>query len=109
MGAYRVFRLRDHLRQSFRGMPHMSGLSQVKPRDYQEAFLVEADSPYAAWASARGTAHELLIGDVIELEGGELRILKFVGFEQASWVLPEEKQPVLPGSESPVPATSTSA
>ena len=71
----------------------MSGLTQVKPRDYEEAFSVEGESPYAVWAASRDTPHALQVGDVIEVDAFELRIVKYVGFEQAKWVLPEDKTP----------------
>jgi len=45
----------------------------------------------------------LLPGDLLEAENGALRIYKFVGFEEAQWVLPEAKpdaasEPVLVNS-----------
>lgn len=92
MASYRVFRLKDHVRQNFRWTPHLSGLSQVKPRDYEEAFTVEGESPYAVWAAVRETPQALQVGDVIEIDAFELRIVKYVGFEQAKWLVPEEKQ-----------------
>ena len=91
MASYRIFRLKDHVRQNFRWTPHLSGLSQVKPRDYEAEVILEGESLYAVWASLRGTPQELLIGDVIEIDTDELRIVKYVGFEQAKWIVPEEK------------------
>jgi hypothetical protein len=49
---------------------------------------VEAASPYAAWVALRGSDTPLDIGDILETEG-ELRILKYVGFEEARWYVPE--------------------
>lgn len=92
MALYRVFRLKDNLRQQFRWQPHLSGVTAVKPKDYDEAFTVEAESPYAAWHLLRDTEDELAIGDLLASEGGDLRILKYIGFEQANWVIPEPKQ-----------------
>ncbi|MEI9811996.1 MAG: hypothetical protein WDO18_04690 [Acidobacteriota bacterium] len=60
--------------------------------DYEPAGLVEATSPYAAFFAMRETPEALEVGDVLEA-GGALRILKFVGFEEAQWVLPEAKPP----------------
>jgi hypothetical protein len=94
MPSYRVFRLKDHVRQNFRWTPHLSGMSQVKPRDYEEAFALEGESPYAVWAAVRETPQALQVGDVIEVDAFELRIVKYVGFEQAKWLLPEDKQAV---------------
>jgi len=91
MPAYRVFRLKENLRTQFRWAPHLSGITAVKPKDYEEAFSVEAGSPYAAWHALRGTERELEIGDLLDVEGNELRILKYIGFEEARWVIPEPK------------------
>ena len=104
MASYRVFRLKEHVRQNFRWSPHLSGLSQVKPRDYEEAFTVEGDSPYAVWAAGLDTPRALQVGDVIEIDGFELRIVKYVGFEQARWLVPEEKQV---GEPEPAAAAAT--
>jgi hypothetical protein len=92
MPSYRIHRLKDHLHQSFRLAPHVSGSANVKPRDYYEpADSIEAASPYAAFFALKETAAPLNPGDLLESEGGVLRIYKFVGFEEAQWVLPEAK------------------
>lgn len=100
MSVLRVFRLRDHLRQGFRNGPHMSGVSQVKPRDYQEDFTMECDSAYTAWATLRGTERAIQIGDLIEINGSDLKIAKFVGFDEARWVLPEAAESSAPNAAS---------
>jgi hypothetical protein len=91
MPSYKIHRLRDHLRQYFRNAPHVSGAATVKPRDYVPGDAVEAKSPYAAFFELRAAAVPLEPGDLLESEAGELRIFKFVGFEEARWVLPEPK------------------
>lgn len=91
MPEYRVFRLRENLRNQFRWAPHLSGITAVKPKDYEEAFSIEAGSPYAAWHALRGTDRALEIGDLVAVDGAEPRILKYIGFEEARWVLPEPK------------------
>ncbi len=91
MPSYRVFRLREAMRQQFRWTPHLSGITAVKPRDYQEVFAVEAPSPYAAWHSLKGTEQQLEVGDLLALGENEVRILKYIGFEEARWVLPEPR------------------
>jgi hypothetical protein len=116
MPSYRIHRLKDHLRQNFRFAPHVSGAASLKPRDYltylgpsshpdmelQET--VEAESPYSAYFSLRGSEKPLEVGDVLEsLDTTELRVFKFVGFEEARWVLPEPKPEHIPESEE-VPA-----
>jgi hypothetical protein len=87
MPSYRIHRLKDHLHQSFRQAPHVSGSANVKPRDYQPGDSIEAASPYAAFFALKETAAPLAPGDLLE----SLRIYKFVGFEEAQWVLPEAK------------------
>jgi hypothetical protein len=91
MPTYRVFRLKENLRQQFRAAPHLSGVAAVKPKDYEEAFRIEASTPYAAWRLLRGSERELGPGDLLETPEGELRILKYIGFEEARWALPEAK------------------
>ncbi len=91
MPSYRIHRLKDHLHQSFRQAPHVSGAANVKPRDYEAGDSIEASSPYAAFFALKETAEPLNPGDLLESEGGVLRIYKFVGFEEAQWVLPEAK------------------
>jgi hypothetical protein len=80
--------MKDLPRQQFRWAPHASGVSIVKPKDYEAADTVEAPTPYAAWITRRGSDTPLDIGDILEAEG-ELRILKYIGFEEARWFVPE--------------------
>ena len=102
MPMYRIHRLKDHLRQQVRSAPHVSGTALVKPRDYQPLpeeegpahFPVEAASPYAAFFALRDSGTPLQVGDLLEAEDGSMRIFKFVGFEDAQWVLPEAKPAV---------------
>jgi len=91
MPNYRVHRLKDHLRQSFRFAPHVGGTANVKPRDYEPGGAVEASSPYAAFFSLKDSETPLQLGDILEAEDNSLRIYKYVGFEEARWILPEAK------------------
>lgn len=91
MPSYRIHRLKDHLHQSFRLAPHVSGTAHVKPRDYEPGESVDAPTPYAAYFALRETEGPLLPGDLLESDNGSLRIYKFVGFEEAQWVVPEAK------------------
>jgi hypothetical protein len=61
----------------------------VKLKDYEPGTSVEAASPYALWMELRDSEHALEVGDLLEAEGGELRIFKYVGFEEARWFVPE--------------------
>jgi|KBSMisStaDraftv2_1062788.scaffolds.fasta_scaffold2824316_1 hypothetical protein len=108
MPMYRIHRLKDHLRQQVRFAPHVSGTAQVKPRDYQllePAETQEAATPYAAFFALRDTPTPLEVGDLLETGEGSLCIFKYVGFEEAQWVLPEAKPvpgvPQQPGSVTP--------
>lgn len=89
MHSYRIYKLKDHLRQPFRSAPHVSGAATIKPRDYEPGETVEASSPYAAYFALRESDRPLEVGDLLESGNGSLRICKFVGFEEAQWVVPE--------------------
>jgi len=93
MPSYRIHRLKDHLRQAFRSAPHVSGAALLKLRDYEPADTVEAPSTYAAFLAMRESGRPLEVGDVLEDEQGALRVCKFVGFEEAQFVVPELKPP----------------
>ena len=96
MATYRIFRMKEHVRQHFRWAPHTSGVMTAKPRDFEESGTIEASSPYAAWKSLRETDRPLEVGDLIEAEDTTLRVYKYVGMEEARWILPEVKQALLP-------------
>ncbi len=89
MPAYQIHRLKDHHRQQFRWAPHTSGTTVVKPKDYEPGTMVEAASPYAVWLMLRDTEHPLEVGDLLETTAGELRIYKYIGFEEARWFVLE--------------------
>lgn len=88
MPVYRIHRLRKHARDAFRLSPHTSGRTPLKPKDYEPGEEVDAPTPYAAWALLRGSSCALDVGDVLVAEDGGLFICKYVGFEEAFWVLP---------------------
>jgi hypothetical protein len=103
MPAYRIHRLKDHLRQQFRAAPHVIGTASIKPGHYEPGGEINAPTPYAAFFEMRDAGTPLQVGDLLEAENGTLRICKFVGFEEAHWVIPE----VLPGAtpeEKPGPS-----
>jgi hypothetical protein len=108
MPRFRIHRLKDHLRQNFRFAPHLSGMASVKPRDYEttEDAFVEASSPYAAFFALRDAPESIQVGDVLECEDGSLRIFKFVGIEEAQWILPEVKPETLPDGPAEVRASA---
>jgi hypothetical protein len=92
MPSFRIHRLKDHLRPNFRFAPHLSGTASVKPRDYDEPdTVIESSTPYAAFFALREAPKPIQVGDLLEGEDGTLRIFKFVGIEEAQWVLPEVK------------------
>jgi hypothetical protein len=89
MPGFRVYHMRDSLRQQFRWAPHVSGAAVVKLKDYQLGGQVEAGNEYEAWQALRESGQPLHVGDLLEAADGQLRICKYVGFEPAEWVQPE--------------------
>jgi len=93
MSAYQIHRLKESYRQQFRWAPHTSGITIARPNHYENGALTEAASPYALWLALRDTDEQLQVGDLLELENGELRIYKYIGFEEARWFVPETAAP----------------
>ena len=89
MPVFRIHRMKDAPKQQFRWAPHVSGAASVKPKDYEPAGEVEAENEYAAWLVLRNSERPLVVGDLLETSNGELRICKYVGFEEARWFVPE--------------------
>jgi hypothetical protein len=89
MPRYQIHRLKEIPRQQFRWAPHTPGVSIVKQKDYEPGPAIEAASPYALWLAVRETDQAIAVGDVIEQDGGQLRIFKYIGFEEAQWYVPE--------------------
>ena len=90
MPVYRIYRLRESRQKSFRWAPHISGVTTVNPKNYSDDGMAEASTPYAAWFWLRENGRSLEVGDLLEDPKGELSICKYVGFEEANWILPEE-------------------
>jgi hypothetical protein len=105
MAIYRIHRMKDAPRQQFRFAPHVSGAATVRHKDYEPGGEVEAATEYDAWAKLRDSGCPLGVGDLLETAAGELRIFKYVGFEAASWHVPEHKHPAeeVPSAEPPSP------
>ena len=104
MPSYRIHCLREALRQQFRAAPHVSGSASVKPKDYEPAGQVDALHEYDAWRILRESERPLSVGDLLETEEGQLRICKYVGFEPAQWVVPEQRPHHEPENAEPAPA-----
>jgi hypothetical protein len=83
--------MKESVRQQFRWAPHTIGITTVKPRDYEQINTMEASGVYAVWMALKDTDEALQVGDILEVDGGELRIYKYVGFEEAQWLIPEVK------------------
>jgi hypothetical protein len=81
--------MKENPRQQFRWAPHVSGVASVKPKDYEASNEVDAENEYAAWAILRESETPLMVGDLLEFGEGQLRICKYVGFEEARWFVPE--------------------
>jgi hypothetical protein len=91
MAAYLIYRMKEQASQQFRWAPHVSGATQIKRKDYDEAGAIEAANEYAAWQALRDAGTPLRVGDLLESSSGELRICKYVGFDSAQWIAPEVK------------------
>src|SRR5689334_11734599 len=91
MALYRIYRMKDSVRQQFRWAPHTIGVTVAKQRDYELIDSIDAPGVYAVWMLLKDTDAPLQVGDILEVEGGELRIYKYVGFEEAQWHMPEIK------------------
>ena len=91
MTSYRIYRMKESVRQQFRWAPHTIGVTLVKPKDYELVHSVDAPGVYAVWMQLKDSDAALQVGDILEVEGGELRIYKYVGFEEAQWIMPEVK------------------
>jgi hypothetical protein len=103
MAQYRIHRIKDTPRESFRWAAHTGGLAVVKPKDYEPDGMVEAATAYAAWRALGSEARPLRPGDLLEIvtpddSPGILQIAKYIGFEPARWYVPEPK------SEGAVPS-----
>jgi hypothetical protein len=98
MPAYQIYRLKEIPRQQFRWTPHTPGVAVVKLKDYDLGPVIQAASPYALWLDLRGSGQAIAVGDLIEVAGdsleqrGQLRIFKYIGFEEAQWYVPEPAQ-----------------
>jgi hypothetical protein len=96
MSAYRLHRLKEVPRENFRWAPHTGGLAIVKRKDYDLDGEVEGSSPYAVWKALLAERRALRAGDLLELghiDGSpeQLYIAKYIGFEPASWYVPEPR------------------
>lgn len=98
--VFRIHRMKDAPRESFRWAPHTGGVAVVKPKDYDADAEVEGATPYAVWQLLRQSDRPLRAGDVLEDPSGTLQIAKYIGFERAQWWVPEPKPLVLPELQS---------
>jgi hypothetical protein len=102
MPAYQIYRLKEIPRQQFRWTPHTPGVAVVKLKDYEPGPVIHAASPYALWLDVRGSEQAVAVGDVIEVvddsinQRGQLRIFKYIGFEEAQWYVPEQAPSAIP-------------
>ena len=110
MPTFQIYRMKEGARQSFRAAPHTAGLASLKPKDYDKGPQADGSSAYAAWADLNRTDAPLDVGDVLEAPDGSLKIYKYVGFEDARWVLPDVKTGMegLPAAAGGLPDSSAS-
>jgi hypothetical protein len=96
MPRYLIQRLKELPRENFRWAPHTGGLAMVKSKDYEVDGEVEASSPYTVWKTLLAEDRPLRPGDLLEISPvdevpGQLYIAKYIGFEPASWYVPETR------------------
>jgi hypothetical protein len=99
MSVYRIYRLKESVRQQFRWAPHTIGITAVKQKDYEQVHSTEGSGPYAVWIELKDSDSPLQVGDILESDDGQLRIYKYVGFEEAQWHVVEAKPPTDTTSE----------
>ena len=109
MPVFRIHRMKDLPRQQFRFAPHVSGAANVKARDYESSSEIETGNEYEAWALLRNSERPLSVGDLLELPSGQLRICKYVGFEEAHWVFPVSSLPEVNPNAAVDPAVNAAA
>jgi hypothetical protein len=96
MARYRIHRIKDTPKEAFRWTAHTGGLAIVKMKDYELGSEVEAATAYAAWRVLQTSDQPLRPGDLLELvtgdgSAGTLQIVKYTGFDDAKWFVPEPK------------------
>ena len=105
--------MKETPRETFRWAAHTGGLAVVKPKDYDFNGDVEAATPYAAWKQLADSPQALHTGDLLEILTQEgtpagLLIAKYIGFEPATWWVPEPKPELAVGIEADGTALSGS-
>ena len=88
--------MKETPREQFRWAAHAGGPAIIKAKDYEARGEVHAPTPYAGWKALSAEGDELRTGDVLEEilpdgSTGALYIAKYVGFESATWFVPEPK------------------
>ena len=95
--------MKEMPRETFRWAAHTGGSAVVKLKDYDVCGEIEAASPYAAWKTLTSQDNPLRTGDVLEQVlpdgvAGSLYVAKYVGFEPATWFVPEPRPENQPNS-----------
>jgi hypothetical protein len=116
MPRYRIHRIKAAPGEHFRWTAHTGGPAIVKLKDYEPGAIVEAATPYAAWKQLADESSPLRPGDLLEVllaapaevsdqdaaepsspgPSPELHIAKYIGFEPATWFIPEPKRTEMP-------------
>ncbi|HEX4168292.1 MAG TPA: hypothetical protein VHZ55_22740 [Bryobacteraceae bacterium] len=113
MPRYRIHRIKEGPKETFRWASHTGGLAIVKAKDYESGEEREAGNPYEIWKLMLTEGQALEPGDLLEVVPLEpangtstetLFIAKYIGFEPAQWFVPEPK-PLIPAA----PAETASA
>ncbi len=108
MPRYRIHRMKEVPRESFRWAAHTGGLAEVRPKDYAFEEEIEAHSPYQVWKLMAEQGRVLYPGDLLEICATEtdpqqtppaMWIAKYIGFEPAQWWVPDIKPVTATGPE----------
>jgi hypothetical protein len=96
MPRYFIHRIKEAPGEHFRWAAHTGGLAIVKRKDYEQAGELDAATPYAAWKMLAEENRPLQPGDILEAVNedgspGDLKIVKYIGFEPAQWYVPDPK------------------
>ena len=96
MPRYLIHRIKEAPGEHFRWAAHTGGLAIVKMKDYEQIGELDAPTPYGAWKMLADENRPLHPGDILEVVSedgspGDLKIVKYIGFEPAKWYVPEPK------------------
>ena len=94
-----------HIDKKARQQPEIRTHKRVIDIVQATAKTIEALNTYEAWENMRNSGTPLEVGDILESELGGIKICKYIGFDDARWILPEVK----PAPDQAAPTTDAAA